>query len=393
MTLTGKTSDSSFLPKRIPEIDGLRGIAILGVLAFHLFGEGINYEQSHWLINCLAEISKYGANGVALFFVISGFLIGGILIDNHDSPNYFKTFYVRRIFRIFPLYYGLIVIFYILSHANSYHLILIPEWMLGFTFSSKWYLIFAQNFPMVRDGNLGTGILAPTWSLAVEEQFYLTLPFIIRFVPRKFLTSIILALFGGATIFRAIIWYQTSSLFATKFLMPSCLDLLMIGVLIAILLRFPKSLILMERYGLKLLIAVFLILMICLSILSNLVLKYSPKLEENPFILVATFLSLIYGLLLILAVISKPKEIINKILCNRILRKFGELSYFIYLFHIGIYFFISWQMGITTKPPFGMIWFVEVGLTLLITFVLAQLSFEYFEKPLIDYGHKFKYEN
>jgi len=388
-----ESTNPNILAKRIPQIDGLRGIAIIGVLVFHLFVEGIDYEQSHWLVNYFAEASKFGATGVALFFVISGFLIGGILIDNRDSPNYFKAFYLRRIFRIFPLYYGLILIFYVLSYSNSYHLIRMPEWMLGFTFSSKWYLIFAQNFAMVRDGNFGTPILAPTWSLAVEEQFYLTLPFIIRFVPRNLLTSIILVLFCSATIFRAVIWYQTSNQFATRHLMPSCFDLLMIGVLIAILLRAPKSSTLIERHGRSLIIGVFGILTICLSIFNYLVLKNLPILSENPFIFVFTFLSLIYGLLLILAVISTSESLMSRMLCNRFLRKIGELSYFIYLFHMGIYLFVHWQMGLSDKPPFGIIWFIEISLTLLITLVLAQLSSKYFEKPLINYGHKFKYEN
>lgn len=393
MSRSGTSLNLNALPKRIPEVDGLRGIAILGVLVFHFIGEGIDYQRSHWLINYLAETSKYGAGGVDLFFVISGFLIGGILIDNRDSLNYFKTFYLRRTLRIFPLYYSLIIIFYGLSWANAYHLITMPVWMLGFTFSSKWYLTFTQNFPMVRDSSLGTMILAPTWSLAVEEQFYLTLPFIIRFAPRKLLIWLVVILICFASIFRTVIWFQTSNTFAVKFLMPSCLDSLMMGVLIAILLRTPKSSILIEKYRLRLMIPIYIILVIFLHGISNFVLRNSTVLADNPLIFTNTEISIRYGLLLMLAVTAKPKEMLSRFFCNKVLRKFGELSYFIYLFHLGFYFLVRWQMGINENLPFGIIWGVEISLTLLITLVLAQLSWRFFEKPLINYGHRFKYED
>ncbi|MBX7170220.1 MAG: acyltransferase [Pyrinomonadaceae bacterium] len=380
------------LIRRIPEIDGLRGLAILGVLAFHLFGEGIDYEQSHWLINYLAEISKWASNGVILFFVISGFLIGGILIDNCDSPNYFKTFYLRRIFRIFPLYYGLIFSFYGLTFLSAHQIFVLPDWLIGFTFSGKWYLTFTQNFAMARDNSIGVSALAPTWSLAVEEQFYLTLPFIIRFVSRKYLIFVIVTLILIAPLFRWFILYQTANLAATRWLMPSCLDALMMGVLIAILVRSKRcyEVILKYRHWLGLLSLLPFLLVLAFIIATNdNFLVFSSK----AVILGLTPLSFIFGYLLILAVISKSESLLSRMLCDRFLRKAGELSYFIYLFHVGIHLFVHWQMGITNKPPFGIVWFIEISLTLLITLVLAQLSFKYFEKPLINYGHKFKYLN
>src|SRR6266404_3516257 len=97
-------------PDRVPELDGLRGVAILLVLLFHYISiEGLTKTGSWSFI--LQRIVIMGWTGVDLFFVLSGFLIGGILIDARGSPTYFKTFYVRRFFRIIPVYYLWIVSF------------------------------------------------------------------------------------------------------------------------------------------------------------------------------------------------------------------------------------------------------------------------------------------
>lgn len=304
--MENKVLNSSVDPSnRILEIDGLRGLAILGVLAFHLFGGAIDYEQSHWLINYLAEISNWGSNGVVLFFVISGFLIGGILIDNCDSPNYFKTFYVHRIFRIFPLYYGLIISFYGLTFLSVHQILVLPDWLIGFTFSGKWYLTFTQNFAMARENNLGVSALAPTWSLAVEEQFYLTLPFIIRFISRKYLIFVVVMLILMTPLFRSFIWYQTANLNATRWLMPSCLDALMMGVLIAILFRSKRSLEKILKYRHKLIFPIFLSLIFFLSAVSSIAYYYSLALTDIVATLGLTILSLIFGYMVISAVIAK----------------------------------------------------------------------------------------
>src|SRR5882724_11376744 len=105
---------------RVPELDGLRGVAILLVLLFHYISLEGPTKTGSWS-SFLQRIVIMGWTGVDLFFVLSGFLIGGILIDVRGSPNYFKTFYARRFFRIIPIYY-LWILFYILLvwSAGSY---------------------------------------------------------------------------------------------------------------------------------------------------------------------------------------------------------------------------------------------------------------------------------
>jgi peptidoglycan/LPS O-acetylase OafA/YrhL len=96
-------SPSNGKQPRIPELDGLRGFAILQVISVHYFyNPDANLPAG---LHFLQRLFALGWTGVDLFFVLSGFLIGGILLDARDSPNYFKTFYIRRFFRIAPLYY------------------------------------------------------------------------------------------------------------------------------------------------------------------------------------------------------------------------------------------------------------------------------------------------
>ena len=91
--------------ERVKELDGLRALAILLVVAWHYIGIVGGAESTLW------RIFVFGRSGVDLFFVLSGFLIGGILIDAKESRNFFRTFYIRRAFRILPVYLLLVVVY------------------------------------------------------------------------------------------------------------------------------------------------------------------------------------------------------------------------------------------------------------------------------------------
>jgi peptidoglycan/LPS O-acetylase OafA/YrhL len=145
-----------WLPSYIPELQGLRGLAVLAVVVYHcharLAGTWIYYP------------SLWGWAGVNLFFTLSGFLITSILIEARGKPHYFRNFYARRALRIWPVYFLLLAVCYA-----------VPEWFLGDTLAHQtgWktlvaYALFLQN---LRHAVL-PGTLGPTWSLAIEEQYY-----------------------------------------------------------------------------------------------------------------------------------------------------------------------------------------------------------------------------
>jgi peptidoglycan/LPS O-acetylase OafA/YrhL len=218
---------------RVPELDGIRGIAILVVVIFHW----ITLQAQSILPERIENILNFGWSGVDLFFVLSGFLIGGILLDARDSPNYFKVFYVRRFYRIMPLYGAICVVTLVIYHAHlSTHAWLFREPKL------PWYsyLTFAQNFWMVKLHTLGYWQLAVTWSLAVEEQFYLTLPLVIRFTSRKTLPYVLGVGVLLAPLIRIVLWFavdRQSATYSAAYLAPCRMDALLLGVLAACAVR------------------------------------------------------------------------------------------------------------------------------------------------------------
>jgi peptidoglycan/LPS O-acetylase OafA/YrhL len=165
--------------KHIPALDGIRGIAVLLVIGLHCREL---LPVNHPVLNHLA----FGWSGVDLFFVLSGFLITGILLGTTESPSYFRTFYARRALRIFPLY---------VVYA-------IPAVILTGSASCWWrYATYTMNWAPAPH----TRYLSHLWSLAVEEQFYLVWPAIVFLAPRRMLTPVCLLTVPAALLSRAFL--------------------------------------------------------------------------------------------------------------------------------------------------------------------------------------------
>src|SRR6266566_3453709 len=168
--------DRSLERGHILALDGLRGIAILLVVASHFVSNlHLSAEGPAWI---LVAVAHAGWTGVDLFFVLSGFLITGILADARGSPSYFKAFYARRALRILPAYYGfLFVIFVVLPLLN---LGAGANYMLARQHQG-WYWLHLTNVMMAIGEIPGRGPYPNTlfWSLAVEEQFYFIWPAVV----------------------------------------------------------------------------------------------------------------------------------------------------------------------------------------------------------------------
>jgi peptidoglycan/LPS O-acetylase OafA/YrhL len=172
--------------RRIVELDGLRGMAALSVVLAHYFGE----------VNHRIGMLDLGWVGVILFFVLSGFLVGGILMDNRDAPRFFSAFYARRAFRIFPIYYLVVCLALAFSDATRG-----SPWS-DAHFDPLVYAAYAQNIAATLYGPEGK-VFQPLWTLAVEEQFYLLAPVFIFFCPPRLLARAVLALILMAPFLRA----------------------------------------------------------------------------------------------------------------------------------------------------------------------------------------------
>lgn len=167
----------SWLPSYIPELQGLRGLAVLGVVLYHchprLVGTWIHYG------------SLWGWSGVNLFFVLSGFLITSILLEARSKPHYFRNFYARRALRIWPVY----VLVLLICYANAPWFIGPP--VLDAVKAAPWlaYLLFVQNlFHLAIPPAIGQ-----TWSLAIEEQYYFLWAPLVRFLRRPWMLTIVLS--------------------------------------------------------------------------------------------------------------------------------------------------------------------------------------------------------
>ena len=210
------------MQRKIPQLDGVRGVAILLVL---LHNTSMTYPSLS-----LQQVFANGWMGVDLFFVLSGFLITGILLDTKHSRGYFTNFYARRCLRIWPLYYSVIVLMFVVVPA------LRPsDAQTIFDRSSPWwaYPLFLQNF-LVPHLTMATGLLAVTWSLAIEEQFYLVWPWIVRYCSTTRLRRLAIVVICLSPVLR----YGLSLYDVDLYVNTLCrLDGLMAGALLAVAVR------------------------------------------------------------------------------------------------------------------------------------------------------------
>jgi peptidoglycan/LPS O-acetylase OafA/YrhL len=225
---------------KIPCLDGLRAVACLMILAYH-FGPQIVRNGGPFAF--LNQLPPFLFQGVELFFVLSGFLIGGILLDARHSKNYFRTFYARRAFRLLPVYYLLVSGFVLAGWwirepsfaANRLFEDPLPLWT---------YWLYLQNFAMATADKFGPGWLAVTWSVAVEEQFYLILPLVIRRVRPEILWKGCVVAWFTSIVLRAVnAKFQIIPVLGSYVLLPFRLEGLALGILIAYAVRYRPDLI------------------------------------------------------------------------------------------------------------------------------------------------------
>ena len=403
--------------RRIPELDGLRGLAILLVLVFHYFA------SSNLLPRYVLAFARLSWSGVDLFFVLSGFLLGGILLDARSSPEYFKTFYARRAYRILPVYALTLIVFWLIMSLGNSSGNVAMRWLFSGAFPWYVYVSLTQNFAMTWHSSLGAAWLGPTWSLAVEEQFYLTLPLIIRYVSRRRLPWVLGSIIVAAPVCRVLLrLFYANWVVGSFVLMPCRADSLMLGVAAALFLKSEWGFAFLIRhkrclYGVETLLFAGMIWMArkATSLLPETTVGQaiggSPQLPEHSLrdlgnfwfafrvsartaisSLNYTWIALFYlGLLLI--ALTQRESLLSRALRVRWLMGMGIIAYGTYLFHqaiLGLYY------GLVRGRLPAIENFPDLGLTLialLTTLALAKVSWDWFEKPLVKRAHKYRYPN
>jgi peptidoglycan/LPS O-acetylase OafA/YrhL len=226
----------------LPVLDGVRGLAILMVMLLHFVA---NVPPADRIEGAIVGVTNYGSYGVELFFVLSGFLITGILYDTHDEPRHFLNFYMRRCLRIFPLYYGVLALVFFV--APLIRLLRGPT--LDYLIDRQaWAWLYAVNIYIAKHGEWSFSYLDHFWSLAIEEHFYLFWPLVVFVLARRprALIAVSLAIALCAMLARLTGSLMGLSWWTTYTLTPFRLDGLALGAFLAIAARQPGGL---ERLG------------------------------------------------------------------------------------------------------------------------------------------------
>lgn len=356
--------------KRIGELDGIRGIAIMLVVLCHTLTCQIPWSAFLPSDNTV-RLLMLGWTGVDLFFILSGFLIVGILMDEKGRPHYFRSFYVRRVCRILPLYYLVIVSYLLLARSGWID----SHWLFGDLLPEFSYLTFTQNFFM-HDAGWGAFGLAPTWSVAVEEQFYLLIPLLVHRLGRKPLA----VLFVLAILQAPVTRYLTGNLGAYTF--PHArTDAILLGGLMAMLYRWPAGWKLVKDNARR---------WVWLMLLPALALWPLMSVEAgmgDKFLHVV--LAVGYGLLVLVA-LTRQFPWLGRFLQNRFLVWLGMRSYAIYLFHEPVGGVVRALVAPSPDPSFET--WTDVWVTALIyglVALLSELSFRFFEGPILRLGHRY----
>jgi peptidoglycan/LPS O-acetylase OafA/YrhL len=357
------------------QLDALRFFAVLGVLVAHTW----HPKRLPWLFGDL----DWAGLGVRLFFVLSGFLITGILLDcrniaeKNEMPSMFfiKQFYARRFLRIFPIYYLVVIIALIVNLPPARE---VWGWLI--TYTTNVYITLNNEW---------VGRLGHFWTLAVEEQFYLVWPWIILFVPRKRLLPIILFFISLGPLYRVFAYklYQfdigAMDFKASTFTLGS-LDSLAIGALLALAWSLDIPKLTLQKYLERLILPIGMILYtICLVL-------YHYRIKPSVFFIAGDFAaSLIFAWLVSTAGLGF-KGLAGKVLELKPLNYLGKITYGIYVYHNFaplILVPVLNRFGYELHTP-GFTNFILSGL---LTILIASLSWHWFEQPINNLKRYFQY--
>lgn len=385
------SAGNSATQRRIPELDGLRGTAILLVLVFHYITQDYDAKAGGLVAHLQRIVALGGGAGVDLFFVLSGFLIGGILLDARKAPSFFKVFYARRFFRIIPLYYAWIALYIVMVALAGPIVQAHTHFDANLTLDSGIYryFVFIQNLTVPHLTGLGIAWFASTWSLAVEEQFYLVSPLVVRLFSKRRLYQFLTAVIVAVPLLRIYLLTETHLVHGlVYFLTPCRADTLAVGMLTAALWREPKFRQWLSDHG-TVLYGLFAVLLAGFVELWRL----SPNYLSFPMETVGyTWVALFFALLLLL-VLRDTASPFASLMRTGWLRELGSVSYCVYIIHLVVNIvchtvLLHANPQISTRRGIAVTIFAA-GLT----FALAKLSWFCLERPLLRKGQAFKYDD
>jgi peptidoglycan/LPS O-acetylase OafA/YrhL len=363
----------------IKSLDGVRAIAIVLVMTFH------------------AEITHFGWMGVQLFFVLSGFLITGILwkekFTSTTLPYKFKKFWARRSLRIFPLYFGYLLFLgltYIIFHFPAYYQTYIP-YLATYTFN------YTRSLPAWQGNPLFTHL----WSLSIEEQFYLFFPLIIFFCSPKFIKSFMLVIIIIAPVIR----FALGEYYKSKGLAPaviadsvywntfSHLDAFFMGGIIPVLSLQTKIKKPQQVFFLSLIIVIaagiwnFLNSSSGSFYLNDLGYNHG-QINNYEHVWHYTVLNILFAsfLLTLVSIHSQHQfSLVRKFLENKWMIKIGKVSYGMYIFHWGILVYFYSRFFSSDNLLIKILLFIPY---VILVYLIAEVSYRLYELRFINLKDK-----
>lgn len=352
-------------------LDGVRGIAILAVTVYRLCKE--LDPESNSFFAWIRSVAPMGERGVDLFFVLSGFLITGILLRSRTKPNYFRNFIIRRSLRIFPLYFLSLFL----------GLLILPQFVhsdaLELARSNQAYLwTYASNLKMSWDNQWCFGAFDHFWSLCVEEHFYFVWPAVVLFLPNRRLAAFCIGLFILTGLARTIVASRVGWDVAVSVATFFRADALSIGALAAILLSSPINKIQLRKVSLLVAVALLpLLLAIALT---------GRRLLEIPNSLCPAF----FAACLMVVLLSKSESWIVRSCESIWLRTLGKYSYGMYVVQLPLVSLLPLKLASQYLPEnIFVTGFVYIGMMFAMILVAAIASYHLFERHFLSWKSRF----
>jgi peptidoglycan/LPS O-acetylase OafA/YrhL len=381
-----KAPAASIVDQHLPALDGLRGIAILLVMVNHFTLYGVMQRDSV-LDKVFYTAATSGWCGVDLFFVLSGFLITGILLDTRQSESYFRNFYMRRALRIFPLYYLALAVFFLiiprLGAAGNPMLTSPIEDQSG-------YWTYLINIHIGLEGWPSNPVLAHFWSLAVEEQFYLIWPLLVFCLGRRQILTVCVGLIACTAMIRVgLRWMDLPT--AAYVMTPARMDSLAIGAMLATLARSPGAWGTLTRYAWP---AVLVLGTTALfAFIASRGLRAEGALMQSAGY---PLLALLSASIMVIALSAPAGSVVSAFLTHPVLMFTGRISYGLYVVHHPIALYL--QPGaawIRQSPdvlgsgiPGQLLFWVVAGS---LSFAVAGLLWRFYESPILRLKRLFPY--
>jgi peptidoglycan/LPS O-acetylase OafA/YrhL len=357
--------------------DGVRGLAILVVLVHN--SAYIERSSTSFLLKLTGALTATGWVGVELFFVLSGFLITGILVDALGSPRYFRNFYIRRTLRIFPLYYAVLILaFFVVPRLAN-----VPAWTAVARANQWWYWSYLANWGDV----LGHGIveLAHFWSLAVEEQFYLVWPLLVFALSRRGMVGLCVTMLATTPLIRLLLHLLGFPALAGYEFTIARWDALAAGALLALLMRDESGMLwLAHRMGQVTALAAGSLGLLTLY-------EHGFHADDLAVQVGGQTLIALLSASLVYYCVAPPggaARRVQQVMSARWLRYFGKYSYAIYVFHFPIHRILSYYAADELNTGDAIARFLK--LVIYLAFVLglstlaALVSWRVIEKPCLD---------